>query len=1041
MRDVLHALGLTDPALGLTLDVAGDGPDRPACERLTIELGLVDRVRFHGRLSRTEVDTLYRDADIFVFPSFREAGGNVAFEAMGWGLPLIVSDIGGPGAAVDDSCGIRIHPERPEQYARDIAEAIVRLARDPVLRRRLGDAARSRVTDVGLWDSKIDRIDALYRDLVDGPRAERAEVDVAVVVVTYNSAAVVGELLESLPAALGSLHADVVVVDNGSTDETCAVVAARDDCRLVRSTNTGYAAGINRGVEHARAADAILVLNPDVRLTPGSVERMAAELSRPGVGVVAPQIRNPDGGLARSLRREPTLLRALGLTRTGLPALSEYVGHDSDYLVGRCVDWALGAVLLVSSECHGALGRVGRVVLPVLGRDRFRLTCPCPRLRHVVRTRSTGCAHRCPIGNRRPDPQHADPQPGPLLQPPSRTAARLCVLRPRRRQRALTAPEGKPSPPCRADARTSIHATRGAPMRQDTGTQLTEPSTCGEPDEPSLVVRSRPDFDPGVVAVSTGAGPFLGVHSSCGRFDAWQQGFLDPLESDRVVSLSLLRRRHDVDVDDDDVRGQDSPTGGGLDGVAPPFAATHMARDGSVLRAITDSLGFRHLYAHQAEDSAYISTSAHRLSPLTGNRIDPVGIAQLCNLGWQIGTRTSFDGITKLPPQSTVSLQGGRAVVVREPRPQSELTSDVDCARAAASILRSSMERLLDDHPDAILQLTGGLDSRLLLAAIPAERRRDVDVLTLAVPGSQDLTIAKDLAARFGMGHHVISMSGLEALEPVEAFGRSCAAARHLDCAADPLGYAALGFAEGGTDDRLRIAGLGGEVARGFYYFGPPRTVPVSRERVERLARWRMFPNESVPLDVLQPSFGAWARESTIDSIHEAFLDFDTDWFRATDEFYLLQRMQRWAGVLATADCMRRTVVNPMLDHRFLDIVRSAPPTAKRNARGCSVASLSNSIRTLPTCRWTVVRRRSLTPGVGSGAWPHRWESRPGRLPARCASASRAVSGHRSALRCSRHWCSPTGAPSRRRWIRSGRWRSSTSGGSTRSYSAMATPR
>jgi len=134
------------------------------------------------------------------------------------------------------------------------------------------------------------------------------------------------------------------------------VVAARDDCRLVRSTNTGYAAGINRGVEHARAADAILVLNPDVRLTPGSVERMAAELSRPGVGVVAPQIRNPDGGLARSLRREPTLLRALGLTRTGLPALSEYVGHDSDYLVGRCVDWALGAVLLVSSECHGALG-------------------------------------------------------------------------------------------------------------------------------------------------------------------------------------------------------------------------------------------------------------------------------------------------------------------------------------------------------------------------------------------------------------------------------------------------------------------------------------------------------------------------------------------------------------------------------------------------------------------------------------------------------------------------------------------------------------
>ena len=356
LRDVLSAMALTDSSVRLTLDVAGDGPDRQACEQLSADLGLADRVRFHGRLARSDVDALYRAADIFVFPSFREAGGNVAFEAMGWGLPLIVSDIGGPGAAVDDACGIRVHPERPEQYARDIAAAIDRLARDAALRVRMGEAARSRVSEIGLWESKIDEVDALYRDLVDVPRSGRAEVDVAVVVVTHNSVAVIGDLLDSLPAALGDLVADIVVVDNGSTDETCAGVAARGDCRLVRSTNTGYAAGINSGVANARPADAILVLNPDVRLAPRSVERMYAALSRPGVGVVAPQIRNPDGRLARSLRREPTLLRALGLTRTGVPALSEYVGHDRDYVLGGLVDWALGAVLLVSSECHDALG-------------------------------------------------------------------------------------------------------------------------------------------------------------------------------------------------------------------------------------------------------------------------------------------------------------------------------------------------------------------------------------------------------------------------------------------------------------------------------------------------------------------------------------------------------------------------------------------------------------------------------------------------------------------------------------------------------------
>ena len=76
----------------------------------------------------------------------------------------------------------------------------------------------------------------------------------------------------------------------------------------------------------------------------------------------------------------------------------------------------------------------------------------------------------------------------------------------------------------------------------------------------------------------------------------------------------------------------------------------------------------------------------------------------------------------------------------------------------------------------------------------------------------------------------------------------------------------------------------------------------------------------------------------TIDAIHRSFVSFDCDWFRATDEFYLLERMQRWAGVLATADCINRVVVNPMLDSRFLDIARSTPPRTSATLN-CSAGS------------------------------------------------------------------------------------------------------
>lgn len=179
--------------------------------------------------------------------------------------------------------------------------------------------------------------------------------DVDVVIVTYNSAHVIGELLDSLPAALGELTADIVVVDNGSADDTVKLVESRGDCRVVCSVNTGYAGGINRGARAASGADAILVLNPDVRLHDGSVPPLLAALSQPRTGIVAPQVRTPDGGLYFSLRRQPTLLRALGLNRTGLAALSEYVANEEDYACPHIVDWALGAVLLMSRACFDAL--------------------------------------------------------------------------------------------------------------------------------------------------------------------------------------------------------------------------------------------------------------------------------------------------------------------------------------------------------------------------------------------------------------------------------------------------------------------------------------------------------------------------------------------------------------------------------------------------------------------------------------------------------------------------------------------------------------
>lgn len=164
-RDLVAAMALLRD-VPVIVDIVGDGFDLAACKELAHAEGLSDRVRFHGRRSKDEVEQFYEQADVFAFPSYREPGGNVVFEAMGHWLPLIVCDRGGPSAAVDAECAVVLQPRDPDQLARDLAESIRALALDPERRTRMGAASRARLAQVGLWEPKIDRVDQIYASIL-----------------------------------------------------------------------------------------------------------------------------------------------------------------------------------------------------------------------------------------------------------------------------------------------------------------------------------------------------------------------------------------------------------------------------------------------------------------------------------------------------------------------------------------------------------------------------------------------------------------------------------------------------------------------------------------------------------------------------------------------------------------------------------------------------------------------------------------------------------------------------------------------------------
>jgi glycosyltransferase involved in cell wall biosynthesis len=165
VRDAVRALAHLRDLPGVTLDVVGDGDDLPACRREAAALNLNERIHFHGRLTRDSIDAHYARSDAFLFPSLREPSGNVVLEAMSHGLAMIVAANGGPGWAVTDACGYRIMPLTPEHYAGALAAAVREMVENPDRARAMGLAARQRIQEHYLWDSKVRWMCKLYDDI------------------------------------------------------------------------------------------------------------------------------------------------------------------------------------------------------------------------------------------------------------------------------------------------------------------------------------------------------------------------------------------------------------------------------------------------------------------------------------------------------------------------------------------------------------------------------------------------------------------------------------------------------------------------------------------------------------------------------------------------------------------------------------------------------------------------------------------------------------------------------------------------------------
>lgn len=200
---------------------------------------------------------------------------------------------------------------------------------------------------------------------------------VLVVVVTHRSQ-------NTLPTAWRSLLAQrhdlpertadgcrIRIVDSASPDGTVAlarrlVAQARsegiDADVIALDHNVGYAAAINQARRDRLPGEAVVVMNPDVVLMDGCLNRLLVALDDPLVGIAVPRLLDGQGRTLRSRRRHPTLSRMLGEALWGdrweqrPPWLAEVCRNDHDAERPCDVDWATGAVMAVGADCDQAVG-------------------------------------------------------------------------------------------------------------------------------------------------------------------------------------------------------------------------------------------------------------------------------------------------------------------------------------------------------------------------------------------------------------------------------------------------------------------------------------------------------------------------------------------------------------------------------------------------------------------------------------------------------------------------------------------------------------
>jgi glycosyltransferase involved in cell wall biosynthesis len=138
--------------------VVGDGPERNRLEQLVGSLEIEKAVSFCGWVSHDEVLRRLRCADVLVFPSVRDFGAGVVFEALATGAVPVVADFGGPGDVVNPEVGYKVPLTNESDFVAKMADILTELDHNRNRLERLRRQGMAYVRECLTWEAKAQAV-------------------------------------------------------------------------------------------------------------------------------------------------------------------------------------------------------------------------------------------------------------------------------------------------------------------------------------------------------------------------------------------------------------------------------------------------------------------------------------------------------------------------------------------------------------------------------------------------------------------------------------------------------------------------------------------------------------------------------------------------------------------------------------------------------------------------------------------------------------------------------------------------------------------